>query len=130
MCIFFFFTIFIWTIVFRFLNIVFIFLLMMSRNICRKNFKKILNNSRNQISIEIFNTYFIMSSKFDCFLNTYTSFLNFSKISNALNEILNLIYLIFWYFVARNSELTSIIILIILISSTKIACSTRFITSK
>ena len=69
-CIFFSFTIFIWTIAFRFLNIVFISSSMMSRNICRESFEKISNNSRNRISIEIFNICFVMSTKFDCFLNT------------------------------------------------------------
>ena len=67
-CIFFFFIIFIWTIVFRFLNIVFIFSLIMSRNICHENFEKISNSSRNRISIEIFNICFMMSTKFDFFL--------------------------------------------------------------
>ena len=129
-CIFFSFTIFIWAIVFHFLNIIFIFLSMMSRNIYRENFEKILNHSRNRISIEVFNICFVMSTKFNCFLNIWTNFLNFSKVSNASNEILNLICLIFWYFVARNLKLTSTIILIILILSTEIVYSTKFIASK
>ena len=129
-CIFFFFTIFIWAIAFRFLNIVFIFSSMMSRNICRKNFGKISSNSRNWISIEIFNICFVMSMKFDCFLSIWANFLNLSKISDALNEILNLIYLIFWYFVARDSKLILTIILIISILLIEIVCSTRFIASK
>ena len=98
-CIFFSFTIFIWAIAFYFLNIVFISSSIMLRNICRKNFKEILNNSRNRISIKIFNIYFIMLTKFNCFLNIWTNLLNLSKISNISNEILNLICLIFWYFV-------------------------------
>ena len=68
-CISFSFTVFIWAIAFHFLNIVFIFSSMISRNICRKSFKEILNNSRSRISIEIFNVCFVMSTKFDYFLN-------------------------------------------------------------
>ena len=94
-CISFSFTIFIWATAFRFLNIIFIFSSMMSRNICHKNFEEISNNSRNRISIEIFNIYFVMSTKFDYFLNIWANFLNLSKVLNVSNEILNLICLIF-----------------------------------
>ena len=93
--IFFSFTIFFKAVTFRFLNIIFIFSLMISRNICRKSLKEILNSLRNRISIEVFNIYLIMSTKFDCFLNIWASLLNRLKISNVLNEILILTYLTF-----------------------------------
>ena len=69
-CTSFFFTIFIWTVAFRFLNIIFTSSSIMSRNICRENSEKISNNSRNWISIEIFNICLIILTEFDCFLNT------------------------------------------------------------
>ena len=129
-CIFFSFTIFLWAIIFRFLNIAFTFSIIMSRNICRKNSKEISSNSRNRILIEVFNICLMMLTKFDYFLNIWTNLLNESKISNVSNEILTLIYLILWYFVARNFKLISMIILIISILLTETACLARFKASK
>ena len=94
------------TIIFLFFNIVFIFLSMMLQNICLNNLKKILNNSRKQISIDVFNIYSITLTEFNCSLTIYVNFLNLFMMSTIPTE-LNLINFVFLYLTARESELMS-----------------------
>ena len=87
-----------------FFDIVFIFSSMMLKNICLNNSKKISNNSRKRISINVFNICLITSIEFNCFLMICVNFLSFFKILTTSTE-LNLISLIFLYLTAHESEL-------------------------
>ena len=85
-------------------DIIFIFSSMMLRNICLNNSKKISNNSRKRISINVFNICLITSIEFNCFLMIYINFLNLFVISTTPAE-LNLISFVFLYLTACESEL-------------------------
>ena len=87
-------------------NIVFIFSSMILRNICLNNSRKILNNLRKRISINVFNICLITSIEFDYSLMIYVNFLSLFVISTTLTE-LNLINFIFLYLTTREFKLIS-----------------------
>ena len=91
-------------IIFLFLDIVFISLSMMLQNICLNNLKEILNSSRKQTSINVFNICLIMLIESDCSLMICVNFLNFFKVLTTSTE-LNLICFVFLYFTIREFEL-------------------------
>ena len=103
-CIFFSFIFFDCAMIFFSFDIVFIFSSMMLRNIYLNNSKKILNNSRRRISINVFNICLIILIKYDNSLIICVNFLSLSMISTVLTE-LNLIIFIFLYLTVRESEL-------------------------
>ena len=99
-------------------DIAFTFSSMMLRNICLNNSRKILNNSRKRISINVFSICLITSIELNCFLMICVNFLNFFVISTASAE-LNLINFIFLYLTAREFELMSTKIFFITTSARK-----------
>ena len=99
-----------------FFNIVFIFSSMMLRNICLNNLKKISNNSRRRISINVFNICIIISIEFNCFLMICVNFLNLFVISTASIE-LNLIHFVFLYLTIYKFNLMSTKISFIIMSA-------------
>ena len=105
-CIFFSFMFFSYAMILFSFDIVFISSSMMLQNICLNNSRKILNNSRRRISINVFNICLITSTESNCFLIICISFLNLSVISTASVE-LNLISFVFLYLTAHKFELMS-----------------------
>ena len=106
MCISFSFIFFDYAMIFLSFDIAFISSSMILRNICLNNLKKISNNSRRRISINVFNICLITSTESDYFLMICASFLSLFVISTTSTE-LNLINFVFLYLTVRKSELMS-----------------------
>ena len=109
-----------------FFNIISIFSSMMLRNICLNNSRKILNNSRRRISINVFNICLIISIEFDYFLMIYINFLSLFVILTTSTE-LNLISFIFLYLIARKFKLMMIKIFFIIISARETLINFKFL---
>ena len=105
-CTFFSFIFFNYAMIFFSFDIAFIFSSMMLRNICLNNSKKISNNLRRQISINVFNICLIISTEFNYFLMICANFLSLFVISTTSTE-LNLINFVFLYLTARKLKLMS-----------------------
>ena len=104
MCTFFSFMSFNYAIIFLSFDIVFISSSMMLRNIYLNNLKKILNNSRRRIWINVFSIRFITSIESDYFLIICVNFLSLFIISTTSTE-LNLINFVLLYLTIYESEL-------------------------
>ena len=112
--------------IFLFFNIVFIFSSMMLRNICLNNSRKILNNLRKQILINVFSICLITSIEFNYSLMIYVNFLSFFVISTSSVE-LNLLNFIFLYLTIREFELMSTKIFFIVTSVRETSINFEFL---
>ena len=107
-------------------NIVFIFSSMMLRNICLNNSRKILNNLRRRISINVFSICLITSTEFNYFSMICANFLNLFMISTISIE-LNLINFVFLYLTVRKFKLMSTKISFIITSARETSVNFEFL---